>query len=88
LRGSNISDREAGSQEQGDAHGKSPECVAEKGSSSFLKKRTKRLLLQRLLPQPTDKSLLVLFFRKELLPALYFPAGPKRLRRDNVTVPV
>jgi hypothetical protein len=48
-----------------------------KVSSSFLKKRTKKLLivpasvptfLATLLPRQTSKSLLVLFFRKELLP--------------------
>jgi len=34
----------------------------QEGSSSFLKKRTKKLL-------PKDKSFLVLFFKKELLPS-------------------
>jgi hypothetical protein len=44
------------------------------GSSSFLKKRTKKLLLMGVrgpFPRtPTDKSFLVLFFKKELLPFL------------------
>jgi hypothetical protein len=48
-----------------------------KGSSSFLKKRTKKLLSvsaalgQPLSPTPgaTDRSFLVLFFKKELLPS-------------------
>jgi hypothetical protein len=42
-------------------------------SSSFLKKRTKKLLtVARSLrvPPETDKSFLVLFFKKELLPFL------------------
>jgi hypothetical protein len=47
------------------------------GSRSFLKKRTKKLLLMassgrlklaKLVPPVTDKSFLVLFFKKELLP--------------------
>jgi hypothetical protein len=49
----------------------------QEGSSSFLKKRTKKLLSvlaalgQPLSPTPgaTDKSFLVLFFKKELLPS-------------------
>jgi hypothetical protein len=50
--------------------------IRQEGSSSFLKKRTKKLLLlavstsfnraARMLPG-TDKSFLVLFFKKELL---------------------
>jgi hypothetical protein len=46
---------------------------AKQGSSSFLKKRTKRLLLCRLMRLirlariETSKSFLVLFFKKELL---------------------
>jgi len=48
-----------------------------KGSSSFLKKRTKKLLLMRAgvcfrrlgqTPAASSKSFLVLFFKKELLP--------------------
>jgi hypothetical protein len=52
-----------------------------KGSSCFLKKRTKRLLSVALRSGPwreppaereIDKSFLVLFFKKELLPFLCF----------------
>jgi len=45
--------------------------MKKQGSSSFLKKRTKKLLfprLVRLARNQTDKSFLVLFFKKELLP--------------------
>jgi hypothetical protein len=48
-------------------------CAKQEGSSSFLKKRTKKLLLDQLLldrayrASQHNKSLLVLFFRKELL---------------------
>jgi hypothetical protein len=50
--------------------------MSKEGSSSFLKKRTKKLLpvsgsmaLKRVYPwvRATDKSFLVLFFKKELL---------------------
>jgi len=53
---------------------------AEQGSSSFLKKRSKKLLLlaarvrfktvSEVLPL-TEKSFLVLFFKKELLPSVH-----------------
>jgi hypothetical protein len=45
--------------------------MKKQGSCSFLKKRTKKLLfprLVRLARNQTDKSFLVLFFKKELLP--------------------
>jgi len=46
------------------------------GSSSFLKKRTKKLLFVWLTLQirsETSKSFLVLFFKKELLPSSLVP---------------
>jgi hypothetical protein len=52
------------------------ETVKKAGSSSFLKKRTKKLLLDWLTRKPrstrtkSSKSFLVLFFKKELLPSL------------------
>jgi hypothetical protein len=52
------------------------ETVKKAGSSSFLKKRTKKLLLdcltrqQRSVSTKQSKSFLVLFFKKELLPCL------------------
>jgi hypothetical protein len=51
--------------------------LAAKGSSSFLKERSKKLLLvassslikrANAVPRAIDKSFLVLFFKKELLP--------------------
>jgi hypothetical protein len=50
--------------------------MKKQGSSSFLKKRTKKLLpprLVRLARVPTIKSFLVLFFKKELLPSFGAP---------------
>jgi hypothetical protein len=67
----------------GNPHGHDCPCKvrherqSKKGSRSFLKKRTKKLLLMassgrlklaKLVPPVTDKSFLVLFFKKELLP--------------------
>jgi iron complex outermembrane receptor protein len=69
----------AGNDVDGQSAGAGGEVALEKpGSSSFLKKRTKKLLtvarrcrftrVSRMLPE-TDKSFLVLFFKKELLPS-------------------
>ena len=59
---------------------KSPACSrkGQQGSSSFLKKRTKKLLLSLVRADRAcrvnqqDKSFLVLFFKKELLPCAHF----------------
>jgi hypothetical protein len=54
---------------------------ARQASGSFLKKRTKKLLLLRALvpalPRPpANRSFLLLFFKKEALASLLSPLGP------------
>jgi hypothetical protein len=55
--------------------------IEKEGSSSFLKKRTKKLLRlgseARVASEPSEKSLLLLFFRKEGLASLLALALPE-----------
>jgi hypothetical protein len=69
------------------------QAIQEEESSSFLKKRTKKLLIMLSLPalkkrqgaQPRDKSFLVLCFKKELLSSFSAPRPGSRYPNLLVT---